>query len=297
MHLCLTPNLNFSPQAREQDHIQLNPCVVQACRLQHHVFKCCVGRVECAVVRYRQRGCRGKSLLISERGGRHVRRTAADGQVSRHPHCKGRNVSWRTWQLKLALLAQPKTWVVDLLRGTFRRGSATSPSTKENPSETTAYPVEEELAVVLPGKQWYVRVHLALCGRWPSNADGTPFSKLDSIFGIFVINLVTGSRHHVETLQKTGICLCGCKGWCSIFFLAQFVKWSCFAMTSGKWSTAASYDGKTVARRLRRGAVSACSNTTGVHGQSPSYHLGTEYSSTLGFPLARRTLTMLRLPL
>ena len=30
-------------------------------------------------------------------------------------------VSWRTWQLKLALLAQPKSWVVDLLRGIFQR--------------------------------------------------------------------------------------------------------------------------------------------------------------------------------
>ena len=46
-------------------------------------------------------------------------------------------VSWRTWQLKLALLAQPKTGVVDVLRGTFRGGSTTSLSSKENSSETT----------------------------------------------------------------------------------------------------------------------------------------------------------------
>ena len=34
------------------------------------------------MVRYRQRGGRGSSLLISGRGGRHVRRTAAEAQVS-----------------------------------------------------------------------------------------------------------------------------------------------------------------------------------------------------------------------
>ena len=54
--------------------------------------------------------------------------------------------------------------------------------------------------------------------------EGTQFSKLDSILGIFVVNLVTGSRHLVGTLQKTGVCKCGCKGRCSIFCVAEFVK-------------------------------------------------------------------------
>ena len=67
--------------------------------------------------------------------------------------------------------------------------------------------------------------------------DGTPFSKLDSILGIFVVGIVTSSGHLVGTLQKTGICTC------SSFCVTEFVKWSCLAMTSGMWPTA-SHHGK-----------------------------------------------------
>ena len=63
------------------------------------------------------------------------------------------------------------------------------------------------------------------------------------ILRIFVVNIVTSSRHLVGTMRKTGICKCGCRGRCSIFCVAEFVKWTCSAMTSGVGPTAR-HDGK-----------------------------------------------------
>ena len=186
-------------------------------------------------------------------------------------------VSWRTWQLKLALLAQPKSWVVDLLRGTFRGGSTTSPSSKWNPSEPTTFGLQGTIGLRTDGGSIHPSARVDRRGArsqrcrsrhfghnvsrtripqthvqhpvvrssapgtvWPLaiHVDGTEVSKLDSILGIFMVNIVTGSRHLVGTLRKTGICMCGCKGWCSIFCVTEFVKWSCLAMASGMWPTA-----------------------------------------------------------
>ena len=46
----------------------------------------------------------------------------------------------------------------------------------------------------------------ALDTVWPLAiyVDGTSFSKVDSILGIFVVNLATGSRHLVGTMRKNG---------------------------------------------------------------------------------------------
>ena len=123
--------------------------------------------------------------------------------------------------------------------------------------------IEEELAAssVTLECTWHSSIPLAIY------VDRTPFSKLDSILGIFVVILVTGSRHLVGTLRKTDICKCGCKG-----FVAEFIKWSCLT-----------------AWRARRRAFLACRNTTGVHRHSPSYHKG------LG--RIRLDIPVLRLPL
>ena len=194
-------------------------------------------------------------------------------------------VSWRTWQLKLALLAQPQSSVVDLLRGTCRGGSTTSPfkvesertydvqvpghDRLENDRVVTEVPfvpphesIEEELAASVAAADTLAKMcreqelpqthfqHPVVRSSAPGTVwplaiyvEGTPFSKLDSILGMFVVNIVTSSRHLVGTLQKTGICKCGCNGWCSIFCVMEFVKWSCLTMTSGMWPTAR-HDGK-----------------------------------------------------
>ena len=132
-----------------------------------------------------------------------------------------------------------------------------------------------------PGTVWPLAIYV----------DGTPFSELDSILVIFVVNLGTNSRHLVGTLRKTGLCKCGCKGWCSIFFAMEFVEWSCLAMTSGMWPTA-SHDGKPW-RGDSNTALSACRNTT--RGSSAlsfvSQEIGPNTPRHAVSPLAPRALT------
>ena len=235
-------------------------------------------------------------------------------------------VSWRTWQLKLALLAQPKRLGCRPAAGHFQRRiddftlfkvesqrtydvRVPGDDRLDNDRVVTEIPfvpphesIEEELAASVaaadtlatkcrerefpqayyqhpvvrssaPGTVWPLAIYV----------DGTPFSKLDSILGIFVVNLGTNSRHLVGTLRKTGLCKCGCKGWCSIFCAMEFVKWSCLAMTSGMWPTAR-HDGKP----WRGDSDAARSQLAGT----PLGFIGivlritrvwAEYSSTLGF--------------
>ena len=181
-------------------------------------------------------------------------------------------MSWRTSQLKLALLAQLKTWVVDLLRGTFitvfkgEPGETTSSGYQgtmgfENDRVVTEIPfvlpyesIEEELAPTVDAVdtlatkcreqefpkrisriQQYARVH------WHCVV-AVPVRGRDSVLngGQYLGDLLGEPRNR---LPKTGSCMCGCKGWCSTFCVAEFVKWSCLAMTSGMWPTAC-HDGK-----------------------------------------------------
>ena len=65
--------------------------------------------------------------------------------------------------------------------------------------------------------------------------DGVPYTKGDSVLGVFVYNLVTNNRHLVLVLRKSRVCACGCKGWCSYFEVFRFVSWSLMASALGKF--------------------------------------------------------------
>ena len=70
---------------------------------------------------------------------------------------------------------------------------------------------------------------------WPCSiyVDGTPFNAHDSVLGFFCVNMVSGARHLCGTLRKSTICRCGCKGWCSIYPVLQFLQWSLLALQNG----------------------------------------------------------------
>ena len=47
--------------------------------------------------------------------------------------------------------------------------------------------------------------------------DALPYSLVDSVLGVWVINLVTGARDVLLTIRKKRVCSCGCKGWCTYY--------------------------------------------------------------------------------
>ena len=94
---------------------------------------------------------------------------------------------------------------------------------------------EQEFPKRISRIQQYARVH------WHCVV-AVPVRGRDSVLngGQYLGDLLGEPRNR---LPKTGSCMCGCKGWCYTFCVAEFVKWSCLAMTSGMWPTAC-HDGK-----------------------------------------------------
>ena len=63
--------------------------------------------------------------------------------------------------------------------------------------------------------------------------DGAPFAKKKSFIAVTVFNLITGVRHLVAMLQKHNLCRCGCRGWCTMWKVFEYVRWSFQAMSDG----------------------------------------------------------------
>ena len=64
--------------------------------------------------------------------------------------------------------------------------------------------------------------------------DGVPYSKIDEIEGIWVINMLTNRRHFCVGLRKLLKCKCGCKGWCTHWEIFNFLKWVYESFAEGK---------------------------------------------------------------
>ena len=69
--------------------------------------------------------------------------------------------------------------------------------------------------------------------------DGAQYSKSGASVLVFVVcNLVSGARHLAAVLKKKDLCRCGCRGWCSLRPLMQFLHWSFAALASGHFPAA-----------------------------------------------------------
>ena len=64
--------------------------------------------------------------------------------------------------------------------------------------------------------------------------DATPFTTTDSFIGIFVYLLSTGTRHLTVLLRKSDMCVCGCKGWCTLYPVYVKLAWSLGALAKGR---------------------------------------------------------------
>ena len=72
--------------------------------------------------------------------------------------------------------------------------------------------------------------------------DGVQFQKTDSVLGLWVHNLIIKKRHLICSLKKSHMCKCGCKGWCTLYAVFNFFRWSFSAAASGVFP-AARHDG------------------------------------------------------
>ena len=60
--------------------------------------------------------------------------------------------------------------------------------------------------------------------------DGVPFTKHDTVLGVFVYFMHTQTRHLVAIMRKSLLCACGCRGWCSLYELFRLLHWSFAAL-------------------------------------------------------------------
>ena len=72
--------------------------------------------------------------------------------------------------------------------------------------------------------------------------DAVKFQRTDSVLGVWLVSLLTNSRHLVAALRKSEMCACGCRGACTVFGLMVALHWSISCMARGRWP-AARHDG------------------------------------------------------
>ena len=60
--------------------------------------------------------------------------------------------------------------------------------------------------------------------------DGVPTTKRDGVIGIWVSLLVSVKRHLCVAIQKSRLCRCGCRGWCTLWPILNLLGWSVEAL-------------------------------------------------------------------
>ena len=63
--------------------------------------------------------------------------------------------------------------------------------------------------------------------------DGVAYTKRDSFIGFFFRNLRTGVSKLAALIRKEDLCVCGCRGWCTYWFILAAIKWDFDAGASG----------------------------------------------------------------
>ena len=111
--------------------------------------------------------------------------------------------------------------------------------------------------------------------------DGVPYSNVDSVIGVWVVNIVNRRRLLSVALRKRLLCRCGCRGWCTLWPVFQFIMWSCNALAEGR-HPAIDHLNKPWTNKTR-----------GIRGNALMHALyavlfikgdWSEYAGTLGFP-------------
>ena len=102
--------------------------------------------------------------------------------------------------------------------------------------------------------------HPLIVGQPPGSApvapfdlfvDGVAYSLTDSVIGFWLINQITGKRILFCVVRKKILCSCGCKGWCSMYPVLAFIRWSLEALANGRFPPSR-HDGKSFGEDGRR---------------------------------------------
>ena len=119
--------------------------------------------------------------------------------------------------------------------------------------------------------------------------DGVPYSNTDSVVGVWVENIATGSRGIVATVRKNSVCACGCKGRCTYWHVMRMLEWSFGCLADGRHPTAMPDGSDFLASDHRRGVLSG---TALKFKAAMVYFKGdwAEYCERLGFPTSAHNL-------
>jgi hypothetical protein len=112
--------------------------------------------------------------------------------------------------------------------------------------------------------------------------DGVPYSKSDGFLAFWVYNLLTMRRHLVAVLRKSFGCTCGCKRWCSLYPIFDFLRWSLTALACGRHPEGRHDGGPWRAEDAARAEVAGSPLTPGVVVALKGDW--SEFALTLGFP-------------
>ena len=70
--------------------------------------------------------------------------------------------------------------------------------------------------------------------------DGVRYTKAiglgrsDTFIGFFTYSLITAKRHLLGLVRKSRLCRCGCRGWCTLWTVFRFLRWSFGAAMEAK---------------------------------------------------------------
>ena len=68
--------------------------------------------------------------------------------------------------------------------------------------------------------------------------DGVPYSKSDGFLAIWCYNLLSWQRHLLCVMRKSTMCACGCRRWCSLWPVFDWLVWSFGVLATGRSPTA-----------------------------------------------------------
>ena len=63
--------------------------------------------------------------------------------------------------------------------------------------------------------------------------DGVPFTAHDGAIGFFCQNMVSGVRHCCAVIRKSKVCKCGCRGWCTLWCIFEWLHNSIANLAAG----------------------------------------------------------------
>ena len=65
--------------------------------------------------------------------------------------------------------------------------------------------------------------------------DSVPYSQTDSVIGIWLISMLTGTRYMIGVVRKRVLCQCGCRGRDTFHPILSFLRWSLRCCAEGKY--------------------------------------------------------------